>query len=437
MLNRSRVPAADPQANSTPGQASVSGSSIHRQLGDADDEKINKIIAYVDQFGDAAVNRTLLDPLRARLAALRPSRALRLSRLLFIPLDPLIVSPAVWRPGSLRVPRTTLAPLTAAVTARLGTEASRIAGMVGKLDGDAAETIEQAGALLWPRAADILADAPVPPEWRETELPEALFGPLARRVAAVIRRGSLLQGLVRDGEQGRFDDDAANVAAIMAGLVNESADGAAMVAQLVLIQAPHAVLHLRRFVSATRDSAESIALNKAMSLGVEQTLQFLEREANFARKINTGSIGDAGDTVRSVAKLLYALDSDTSAPVHRARLRAMRDGLDRASRACFAKSLKSDIIEPLAAMRRPDVVVEQRRLEVSARELRALESTARHFGDPAGYDCSLLQTSEAVRAAYAAGTIGLARACRLIEILSGPESAIELYHSAARDGGTA
>ena len=433
MLSRARPAAADAGAGSAPGQAP--GSSIQRQIGDADDDKINKIIAYVDQFGDAAVNRTLLDPLRARLASLRPSRALRLSRLLFIPIDPLIVSPAVWRPGSLRVPRTALAPLTAAVTARLGTEASRIVGTIGKLDGDAAEAVAQAGALLWPRAADILADATVPPEWRETELPEALFGPLARRVAAVIRRGSLLQRLVRDGDQGRFDDDAANVAAIMAGLIKESVDGAAMVAQLILIQAPQAVLHLRRFVSATRDSAESITLNKAMSLGVEQTLQFLEREANVARKINTGSVGEAADTVRSVAKLLYALDSDASAPVHRARIRAMRDGLDRASRACFAKGLKANLIEPLAALGRPGVAIEQRRLEVSARELRTLEATARHFGDPASYDRSLLQTAEAVRAAYGAGTLGLARACRLIEILSGPDAAVEFYHSAARDGG--
>ncbi len=405
--------------------------TLHREIVGADDEKIGKIIAYVDQVGDAGVNRALLDPLRSRLALLRPVRPLRLSRLLFTPLDPLIVSPAVWRPTSLRVPRTALEPLTAAVTAQFGPDLAFINTVIEGKTTASLHAIASAGASLWPRAAEILAQAGAPPEWEQTGLPKAVFAPLARSVAAVLRRAVHLQQLARQAQIGPGNRDGEVVGQIMAGLANEPPDAAAMVAQLVLIEAPHAAIHLRRFVSGARDNAESIALNRAMGLGIDQCLTYLEREANFVRKIGAGSIRDAVEQVRFVAKLLHALEGDPAAAVHRSRVRSLRGQLDKASRLCFANGIREEVAAPLAAMTEATSAVEQRRIEASARELRSLENTARHFSDAASYDQHLDRMSEAVCSAFAAGAISLARACRLIEILSGPEAAIALHTSAS------
>ena len=405
--------------------------TLRREIVDADDEKISKIIAYVDQVGDAGVNRALLDPLRSRLALLRPVRPLRLARLLFLPLDPLIVSPAVWRAGSLRVPRTALEPLTAAVTAQFGRELASVHAAIEGENTGSLDVIAQAGTLLWPRAADILAKAPAPPEWEQTGLPGAVFAPLARSVAAVLRRAVPLQQLARQAQLGPGNRDDEVVGQILVGLADEPPDAAAMVAQLVLIEAPHAATHLRRLVSRARDQAESIALNRAMGLGVDQCLTFLEREANFVRKMGAGSIREATDQARFVANLLQALENDPAVAMHRPRVRSLRAQLDKASRLCFAKGMREEIAAPLAALTEAATSADgQRRLEASARELRGLETIGRHVSDAASYDQHLERMSEAVREAFAAGSISLARACRLVEILSGPEAAIAFHANA-------
>ena len=407
--------------------------ALRRELGGVDDEKIGKIIAYVDRVGSGEINRTLLDSLRDRLATLRPSRPLRLSRLLFIPLDPLIVNPAVWRPGSLRVPRTALTPFTAAVTAQLGPMLALVNAMIKDCSSDAVDTIEEVGGVLWPRAGDILAQAQVPSEWAETGLPDAVFGALARPVAAVLRRGPPIYRLMRNALTGQTEADAELVGRIVAGLAQEPAEAAAMVTQLVLLHAPQASVHLRRCISAARDSAENVALSKAMSQGVNQCLNYLESDANFVRAMANGTIRDASEQVKFVAKLLLALESDPSATMHRVRIRVLRDKLDHSSRDCFARGIREQVTEPLAAMTEMVSAEDQRRLEASARELRALENNARQFSDSASYDLALRRSSDAVRHAFSIGTISVARGCRLIEILSGAEAAIAFYQNPAEE----
>ncbi len=428
LANRTSGAAAAPAPAPALAKPPICATALRREIGDADDEKISKIIAYVDQVGDAEINRTLLDTLRSRVASLRPKRPLRLSRLLFMPLDPLIVSPASWRPGSLRVPRTALAPFFALVAGGFGPDLAAITTMVEGQTSHS-EAAANSGTAVWPRAAAILRKATPPPEWQQTALPETVFWPLARSIAAVLHRGSALHRLTRNALSGQTEEDAELVGSLFTELATETAETAGMVLQLVLFHAPQAIVHVRRLVSATPDSAERVLLHQAFSLGLEGCLSYVERDANCVRKVGAASIRETTAEVKLVARLLNAIDNDSSGVLHRRRIRMLRDQMDQASQACFANGLREALVRPLTGLTQMASVAEQNRMEASARELRALEGAARQFSSAVSYDHHLLQTSQVVRAAFAAGTIGLARACRLLEIICGPEQAVALYRS--------
>ena len=155
---------------------------------EADDHKIRRVVAVVDSATDPAINQALLGSLRSRLAILKPVRPLRFARLLFLPLDPLTVPARGWRPGEPPVPRTSLAPVAKVVRDGLGNLAAAIDEIIAGRKADAIQVITQAGEILWPRAAEILAAAPVPDDWAETGLPHAAYKPLALSIAAVFRR---------------------------------------------------------------------------------------------------------------------------------------------------------------------------------------------------------------------------------------------------------
>ena len=92
-------------------------------------------------------------PLRRRLAVLRPPRPLRFVRLLFHPLDPLIVSAGRWRPDQPAIPRTALAPLADCVRGAMPAEASAIeAAINGRTTADA-DLIAAQGACCGPAPA--------------------------------------------------------------------------------------------------------------------------------------------------------------------------------------------------------------------------------------------------------------------------------------------
>lgn len=142
---------------------------VARALADAEDQRLLRVVALVDGLGSGrgAADR-LLDGVRPRLASLRPPRLLTFTRLLFQPLDPVIVPSAAWRPGDGRLPRGAIAPLGAALRTSLGAMAEQVdAACAGRTTHDA-EFVGSVGALLWPAAAAAVARLPGPPAGWET-----------------------------------------------------------------------------------------------------------------------------------------------------------------------------------------------------------------------------------------------------------------------------
>src|ERR1700733_6125043 len=73
--------------------------TLHNDMLTADDDKIRQIVGLLDDSPDHHALHAVLDPLRPRLAALRPARPLRFTRLLFTPFADLLVPARAWKPG--------------------------------------------------------------------------------------------------------------------------------------------------------------------------------------------------------------------------------------------------------------------------------------------------------------------------------------------------
>jgi len=404
--------------------------ALRHELRGADDQKVTRITGVLDELSDPTINQSLLDPFRDRLATLKPVRPLRFSRVLFVPLDPLIVAGRAWRLGEPSIPRTVLASISSTVRAECGSEAAAFDQLIAGRRADMVQAITLAGDVIWPRAAEVLAMAPPPVDWGATGLAAAVYPPLARIIASVLRRARQLRRLARDGGDGGPEADDKAMKAILQDIAREPAESRIMITRLILLQAPHAAPALRRFLSSSQDQAEKASLQHALARGTEQVLAAMENEPEFAKEIGHASLAHAADEVRRINAVLQEIEHGSGTGKDRLRLKAIRGHLDLTCRTRFAEGLQAGLVAPLSAASGPVDGASQMRLESCTRDLRTLEMEARKVGGSASYDRLALQASDAVLSAAQAGTLSPARKIRLIEILSGPEAAEALYRQA-------
>jgi hypothetical protein len=418
----------------TPAKQGGDVDALHEKLVAADDRKIRRIMAVVDEVANPEINRTLLDPVRHRLASLKLVRPLRFARLLFIPLDPLLVPARGWRPDDATLPRSILTPIASVVRASLGSMTPYIDRIVAGGTGDMSGAITEAGEALWPRAAEILDRSPPPLDWPATGLPHAAFGPLATNIAAVLRRAPHLRRLARNEETGTQDGNDELMNEILRDIAHESELGCAMIARLILVQSPLAAGMLRRIVVAIRSQAEKALMQNAMDRGLDLALSRMERDTDFADTIGHGGLEEVSDEVGRVTTLLREVESDPASARHWPRVKAIREKLSHVCKDRFTRGVRENLVTPLETAARPVDAAGQTELEANARDLRKLDVVARKIGRPADYDRQLLLASEAVHAAAEAGILTQVRKFRLIEMLAGADAAEALYVEASSKG---
>ncbi len=408
---------------------------LRNDLRELDDSKLREVIAVLDDAAVPAANRAILDPVRARIGGLNMERPLRFTRLLFLPLDPLIVPARGWRPDQPAVPRTVLAPLARVVREAIGGVARYVDQVIAGRSTGAVNEITAGGEALWPSAGEALAAAAAPADWTETTgLPVPAFAPLAKAIAMVLRRAPELRRLVRDADIGALAPSEAIVTNILTGIHHEPALGCAMIARLILVGAPRATSLLRRIAQAAGDTRSRANLTEAMAQGIEDALSNMET----GNAIGQGGPAELAREVRGIATLLREIEHDSGGAKHRSRLKTIRDRLSTECQSRFADGLRTGLVAPLTTAAAPMDSSGQIQLEVQARGLRALETVARQLGGPASYDALLTRAAQTVRQAAAAGNLTPIRQYRLLEIISGPEAAEALYNAEAKGrGGTA
>ncbi|WP_428536132.1 hypothetical protein [Rhodopila sp.] len=457
--------AAQPPAAGRPARSEMG--ALRADLLHADDAKIRQIVALLEASAEPGVRKAVLEPLRRRLSSLKPPRMLRFTRLLFMPLDGLIVPAPEWKPGHATIPRSVLEAMSRTVQAALGEQASAIETMIIGHHTDEAEIVSRTGLATWGRAAEILGRAPAPIGWAETGLPPGLYAPLARAIATVLRSASALRDLERDVEIGVLQPDEQTIRDIVASLSSEPAPGGGMLSsapgggmisnapaggmisnapaggmisnapagtmvfKLLLRRLPHVVPRLRQLIILSGTPADRAMLQTAMDEGTDALLADMEDRSELTEGLRDGVFSAVGTEVQRIATLLRDIDQDPGAGHHRARLSGIRKKLDEVCRGRFVEGITNGLVGPLAVARAAIDGAGQRQMESFARDLRTIETAGRKLGNPAAYDALLGKASEAVQAAVRQGSIGTMAAVRLVEILAGPEMADEFYRKNA------
>jgi hypothetical protein len=269
------------------------------------------------------------------------------------------------------------------------------------------------------------------PDWEETGLRPALFAPIARAIATVLRRATLLLTLLRDAELGVLDVDEQAIRKIIANMTGEPPEGCAMVFKLILGRLPHAAPLLRRLAAASGTPAERTLLLTATDRGTEDIIFDMESLSDLTEGLREGPLAAVGTEVQRIAGLLQDISDDSNAARHRARLIKIREKLHTVCRERFVDGMTNGLIAPLAVATAAVDSAGQQQLETCARNLRTVEMAGRKLGNPSTYDALLCKASETVQAAAQSGNLGAVRALRLVEILSGPEAAEAMYQKIA------
>jgi hypothetical protein len=397
---------------------------VSRGLAQARDEQIMRVVAMVDAMPVRGAADQLIAPLRERLARLRPSRPLRFARLLFMPLDPLIVPAARWRPAQPAIPRTVIPALALAIAEGLGPLGKKIATMIEGRNTAEHGVIDEAGDLLWPNAARVLLDAPVPDGWEASGLGLNIYKPLSRRIAALLFQAGRLSQMMADAGQGVVPSEIGPVRAMLDDAMRHDPESAPMAIALLLARVPEAAPLLPR-VAKTFGGREGILLRHASEQAAEILLDQLKAPGGVEGQLGGRDLAEAGATVRRLTSLLGALEGETLSPDRRKQLTEVRQRIREGCQSLFLERLSVDLIEPLqfATDGGPGSLWD---LETAARGLRSLETEARRAGGDNSYDKLLGQTADMVREKVVLGVLDRVAGLRLMEIVAGPEAALAL-----------
>lgn len=390
--------------------------TVAADLVQARDAQITRVVAMVDGMPDRGAADALIAPLRGRLAQLRPARAFGFTRLLFSPLDPVIVPGARWRRGEVGVPRKALALLGAAVQAALPALSQALEPSACRLVPNDRPAIAALGAGLWPAAAEVLERMRAPDDWSDvTDLFLADFAEITGVMAAVLRQADAIETLaaVRD-----LPTDSA-IRAVLNQTEKHGTLAVATVLSILLARLP--VPDRVVLVAADLGPAyRHLAAEQAM----DHTLASLQA-AMKGGAADSGDIGEAAAEAARVATLLSGLEKGPPpSPDRRRKLEQIRKEADSLCRGRFDRAIADTLTQAGAFATGPLDDTASIGFENAARDLRRLESAGRRLGSSEHYDALVKTVSTQMHEPR--GGLPLIDRVRMVEILSGPDEALAL-----------
>ena len=325
---------------------------VRRKLVQARDDQMAQVVALVDALSQRGQADALIAPLRPRLALLAPNRPMTVTRLMFRPMDPVIVPGPRWRPSMSAVPRTALGCLGGAVAPRLGAAGMAIQAMLAGLPpgapaDTARDTAAAAGAMLWPAAAAVLDNLLTPPDWTDaTGLPPSCFGPVRAAAAAVLHQATRLARLDAGADGGEIDL-AADVNAILIDAQSRPG-GLATVLAMLLAHGPSAAL-LVSAMSGGPSNGASPGLAALPTGALDSAVgQSLDRAGTLVETVLPGvALAVATGHARDVAALVAALEHPGSRPSLRVQAGRTRQAADQACRNRMSQAVQQDMMPRL------------------------------------------------------------------------------------------
>lgn len=401
---------------------------LHHGLATAPDMQIAKVVAVVDALESRGAADEMIEPLRSRLPQLRLPRPLRFSRLLFMPLDVLIVPNPGWRRGASTIPRSIIAPVADMVHHAMGDRTAAIEQAIKGRTTTHAKAVNDAGRALWSAASGILAAAPEPPSnWAKTHLPPDCFVLLARRLATLFAQTDALDAMVAEADIGV--SLRADVIAPLLAACSQDASTLAMMVTLILARLPGVrglLMPAARSLGRDQEAAMQTAIDQALEVLVHR----LETRNGIETLVIGGSLRQAAGEVRRIRALLDGLLRNRLRDDWPSRLVQMKSRLDVSCRLRFALALEVEFADALQALGDDSQEEVVNRLEEVAMHLRNLEQEALLIDSRQGYDPLLREAAEHIKSAALAGALGLVDSVRLVEILAGSDEALALLDAA-------
>ena len=391
-------------------------------VSEASDPAIIRIVGIVDAMMKRGDVDQLIAPLRPQLKKLRPPRPLRFRRLIFTPLDPLIVPGSRWLAGQDTIPRVVVTPIADHIHRLMGTEVQAIeAEIAGKSNPDT-DLIARLGRSLWPKAARILAAAKMPDTWATTRLNEAAYHALANIIAALLAQAALLDTVCAETADGLLPPRPDVIARMLGQTMAASPPALPMLIALLLTRLPQATaLILPKYLGP-----EAGAICAALDQAADRLLRQLAQKDGTEVRVAAGTLADAGAEVTRIVTLLDQLRAGIVSNRRRDQMQSIRERLDASCKARFTAGLQDEVLTPMHDLGSRPAAGVVPAIETAARGLRILEMAARTVGSGAVYDRLLAEAAQAVKADVMRDKLTLVDRVRLVEILQGPDAALAM-----------
>lgn len=385
----------------------------------ATDNQIIKLVSMVDAMPERGAADAILGPVRARLKHLRPERTLNVSRLLFLPLDAVLLNAREWRPAPGQVPRTAIAPLLQALRSA---EPRVFQAVEDTLAGQSLRNghlVSELGAALWTAAARSFPATP-PAGWTEAGLPAQGFPFIAQTCRPLWRHGPALWKLRLAATDGLREQD---LRIAFRAVAQDGPEAAGIVLSALL---PYVV-----------NPAQMIAivggLDRSLAGIAEQVLD--KYLAGISPDLDFSDLTAVATAAERFALVLEDLDSATGRdrPKRAQLLHSLRQAAAEACAERLGDQVNAHLVQPLerlaAAASVSDAEVEA--LEKSAIALRSIANSGRGLRQGSGFDQALAPAIALLERnlpglPQAPDRYAFADALRVLEILAG--SAVAARH---------
>lgn len=408
-----------------------------------DPQKLAEIFLLADRLDERERFEPLLDMLRPRLRTIsdRIARPASLGRVLFLPIEYLLVPSSSWRAGHLTIPRSALQPVIQMLPLALGADHPRLASeLVGRTMKDI-DALMGVGDILWPRMSQVLlgvaqgqTELPSP---RNLPMSEAMFRRFCRAMGEPLSVGGLLAEIVlKEPTAERFADLAETALVAMAGL--SSPDAVRRIALICLISCGRRQLP-PSFLSAVLRRANVSDGEDVLAPALAATIEALEMsiEAEF-RVLESAPLDLSRRAVALADRIATALEDRLLArtPERAREVKALamrceelfRNVIDQAISDICRKRLEE--LAQASEVRDADIA----ELERSTRSLVDVIRAVRMLSPRASWPEAVCQHGAAQMIAFGKSLpsgcppnrLGRRDVARLVEILAGPDTAITL-----------
>ncbi|MBN8900808.1 MAG: hypothetical protein J0H57_07200, partial [Rhodospirillales bacterium] len=334
-----------------------------------------------------------------------------------------------WRPGAPAIPRHALLPLLELVRMDCPTVCQEVERMIAGRWLSEPAVVAQAGAHLWPAAAQALIRAQTPPHAHSAGLPVAVLCSLARDVGAVLAQAMPLQAFAAAAARG-LELRLEGLLDVVAQLHATRPHALGMMMVLMHARLPDAIepLLAAEAECEPEGGCEARPLAHAAALARDMLIERLSAEGGAEAVIGRTMLAELPERVRQAARLLQLLGNGTS-PERRVLLAQVGGRLLTGCLRRFEAALGAEFLTPLADLSAAVSDAEVERLEATARALRNAREQVRLLGGGEDFDALLRRAVEQVAAMRVDTSVARADQARLMEILAGPEEAWALLQA--------